>query len=193
MATLVLLFKKIENVDKTKSDTFFSHSKTETTINESDIDDAFESIYSIIILNIQKSLGKCSGRIIDLIIEHNIRISKYNPPAGSSYIKLPKELDHSREELINIENIDDNECFRWSLVRYLNPGYHNQATITKADKKFMKKFDFKCIKFPVKIETFEKLEKVIPSALVFLVIKIRKSIQFMYQKNAVKKNMLICY
>ena len=36
---------------------FFSHSKAEKIINESDIDDAFESVYNTIISNIQKSLG----------------------------------------------------------------------------------------------------------------------------------------
>ena len=30
-----------------------------------------------------------------------------NPLAGSSYIKLPKELDHPRKGLIDIQNIDD--------------------------------------------------------------------------------------
>ena len=56
--TLVLLFKKIESDDKTKYDTFFSHSKVETIINESGIDDVFESIYTTIISNILKSLRK---------------------------------------------------------------------------------------------------------------------------------------
>ena len=41
------------------------------------------------------------------MIEHNNRISKLNPLAGSSYIKLPKELDHPRKGLIDIQNIDD--------------------------------------------------------------------------------------
>ena len=58
VATLVLEFKKIESDDKTKYDTFYSHSKAETIINESDIDDVFESIYNTIISNIQISLGK---------------------------------------------------------------------------------------------------------------------------------------
>ena len=53
--TLVLVLKKIENEDKTKYDTFYSHSKAETIINESDIDDVFESIYTTVISNIQKS------------------------------------------------------------------------------------------------------------------------------------------
>ena len=99
---LVLVLKKIESDDPTKPDTFYSHSKAETIINESDIDDVFESIYTTIISNIQKSLGKGSGWINDSVIEHNINISMYNPLADSSYIKLPKELDHPRKGLINI-------------------------------------------------------------------------------------------
>ena len=34
-----------------------------------------------------------------MVIDHNINVSKYNPLAGSSYIKLPKELDHPRKGL----------------------------------------------------------------------------------------------
>ena len=47
------------------------------------------------------------------------------------------------------------------------------------------------IKFQQKLETFTKSKKRNLSTLVFLVMKIRKNIQFMYQKNAVKKSMLI--
>ena len=97
--------------------------------------------------NIQKSLGKGPDCIIDSVIDHTISISKYNPLAGSSDIKLPKELDHPRKGLINIQNTDDNECFKWCLVRYLNPADRNPARITKADKDFAKKFDFKYISF----------------------------------------------
>ena len=39
--------------------------------NESDIEDVFQSIYTTIISNIQKSLGKGSDCIIDSVIEHN--------------------------------------------------------------------------------------------------------------------------
>ena len=106
------MFKKIESEDKTKYDNFYSSSKSETIINESDIDDVFQSIYTTIITNIQTSLGKGSGWIIDSVIDHAISISKYNPLAESSYIKLPKELDHPRKGLINIQNIVDNECFK---------------------------------------------------------------------------------
>ena len=80
VATLVLVFKKIENEDKTKYDTFYSNSKAEIIINDSDIKDVTS--------NIHKSLGKGSGWIIDSVIDHNISNSKYNPLAGTSYIRF---------------------------------------------------------------------------------------------------------
>ena len=143
MTTLVLVFKKIESEDKTKHDNFYSSSKAEITMNESDIDDVFESTYATIITNIQKCLGKGSGWIIDSVLDHTISISKYNSLAGSSYIKLPKELDHPRKGLINIQNIDDNECFKWCLVRYLILQIITQQELQKLTKIFLKNLTLK--------------------------------------------------
>ena len=61
--------------------------------------------------------------------------------------------------MINIQNTDNTECFKWSIVRYLNLADRNPGRITKADKKFAKKLDFKDIKFPVKIRDIYKSEK----------------------------------
>ena len=57
VTTLVLVFKKAKSEDKTKYDTFYSNSKAKMIVNERNIDDVFQSS------NIQKSLGKYSGRI----------------------------------------------------------------------------------------------------------------------------------
>ena len=71
----------------------------------------------------------------------------YNPLAESSYIKLPKDLDHPRKILINIQCIYDNECFKLCLIRYLNPSDCKQVRITRADKDLTKKLDFKYMTF----------------------------------------------
>ena len=99
----VLIMKQSE--DKTKYDNFYSSSKAEVIINESNIDDVFQWIFTL---------------------------------AGRSYIKFLKEIDHTRKALINIQNTDYNECFKWSIVRYLNPSDHNPRKFTKADKDFTK-------------------------------------------------------
>ena len=46
MTTLFLVFKRIESEDKIKYENFYSSSKVEIIINESDIDDVFQSIYT---------------------------------------------------------------------------------------------------------------------------------------------------
>ena len=89
---LVFELKKIENDFKTKYSNFYSNSKRETIVNQSDINDVFESICSTIISNILKSLRKSSRWIADSVIGRNINVSKYNALADSSYIKLPKKL-----------------------------------------------------------------------------------------------------
>ena len=57
MTTLALELEKIESEDKTKYATFYSNSKTEIIINENDIDDVFESIYTTIISNNYKYIN----------------------------------------------------------------------------------------------------------------------------------------
>ena len=136
MTKLVLVSKKIESEDKRKCDNSYASSKAEIIINESHIDDVFQPIHTIIITGIQISLGKVQAGLLTPYIS----ISKYNPLAASSYIKLPKELDHSRKGLINIQNTHDNECFKWCFVRYLNSSDHNPRRITKDDKDFAKGF-----------------------------------------------------
>ena len=59
--------------------------------------------------------------------------------------------------MINIQNTDDNEYFKPSIARYLNGADRNTARITKADKKFAKKLDFKDMKFPVKITDIQTI------------------------------------
>ena len=76
---------------------FIQAQKAEIIINENDIHNVFQSIFTTIITNTQKSLGEGSGWIIDSVIDHTISISKYNPLAGSSYIQLPIEVDHPRK------------------------------------------------------------------------------------------------
>ena len=92
VTTLNLEFQKIESDDKTVESTFNSNSKAKTIINERDIDNVFESIYSAIISDIQKSLGQGSDWIINSVIDH-----KYKPLSGSIYTKLPKELDNPKK------------------------------------------------------------------------------------------------
>ena len=71
--------------------------------------------------------------------------------------------------LINIQNVD-NECFRWCLVRYLNPVTKNVAKIGNVDITFAKQFNFKgSLKFLFNKKDYTKLKnKIIFSLIVWL-------------------------
>ena len=60
--------------------------------------------------------------------------------------------------MISIPNTDDNECFKWTIVRYLNLADRNPTRITKTDKEFVKNFDFKATNFPVKIKDIHEMK-----------------------------------
>ena len=91
--------------------------------------------------------------------------------------------------MINIQNIGNNECFKWCSGRYFNPTDINQRGITKADKDFAKLLDFKDIKFPVKIKHILKTENNYINISVSGYKK-KENTQSMYQNNVVKKIML---
>ena len=149
MTTLVLEFKKIESDDKAKYSNFYMNPKAETIINESDNDDAFLSIYISIISKIQKFLGKDLSQIIDSVLDQTINISKNKPLSGSSYIELPKNLDHQKTGLINIQNVNDKECFKWCLVGYVYiMQIIIQEEIEKLTKTLQKKLTLKIQNFP---------------------------------------------
>ena len=86
-------------------------------------------------------------------------ISKYDPIAGSSYIKLPKELNHLKKGLFSIQNIDDNQSFKRSLVRYLHHVDYNPRTIRKVAKLYGYKLDSPDIKFQFKVKDIHKIER----------------------------------
>ena len=60
--------------------------------------------------------------------------------------------------MIDIQNIDYNECFKWSIVRYLNQTDHNLRRIVDGAKNLLNNLILNA-KFPVKIRGLQKIEK----------------------------------
>ncbi|GFW62178.1 uncharacterized protein TNCV_1686091 [Trichonephila clavipes] len=44
-----------------------------------------------------------------------LRINKYNPLRGSSYIDLPRRIK-AKKAVINVKNLDHNKCFMWAIL-----------------------------------------------------------------------------
>ena len=60
--------------------------------------------------------------------------------------------------LINVKS-NDNKCFLWCHVRYLNPVEKNPQRITKEDKEMSGKFDNERIKFSFSKKDYCQIER----------------------------------
>ena len=103
-------------------------------------------------------LSEGSGWAISSIDELYINTVVYEPIKGSSYIPLPIEFQHSRKGLVNIEN-EDNECFRWCHIRYLNPQEDHPHRIRKSDRELSEQLNYQGVEFPVATKHYGKIEE----------------------------------
>ena len=100
-----------------------------------------------------------SGWIIDRVDNIAIEICNYEPLAAGSYFKLPEELNHSRKGLINIQNRDDNKCFKWCHVRLINPKKSHPERRTNEDKEIEASLEYSSITFPMDARHYDIVEK----------------------------------
>ena len=108
----------------------YLNSLTKTVINNKfGLDQSFQRI----IYRLENWISNGSGWTVKEIIRQYLNLSFYLPLSGSTYIKLPKELNHPVKGLISIKN-DVNKCFLWCHVRHLNLNGVKLERITKKDK-----------------------------------------------------------
>ena len=154
--TLRVTSKKIAN-DEIVYDTAYFNSKPQTITNQTEIFAALQKTQEEILNMIAQSVANGSNWIIESVDKHYLNIVQYNPTKGSSYIKLPEELQHAMKSLINMKN-EDNQCFRWCHIRHLNPKDTNPQRIKKSDKQYINKLDYSGIEFPVTVKQYNKIE-----------------------------------
>ena len=155
--TLKITFEK-QLGNETTIKTAYFNSKTKTLINENEINEVLQTSRQELMKSIAQWITEGSGWTIKSVDGHYINLTIYKPLKGSSYIQLPTELRNSAKGLINLKN-EDNECFRWCHIRYLNPQEKDSQRIKKDDRQYIKNLDYQGIKFPVTIKQINKIEK----------------------------------
>ena len=110
--------------------TAFFNGRAKTITKANDIEPELSMSRQEILNTIDKWVSEGSGWVINRIDSHYINVTTYQPLNGSSYIELPIELQNPAKGLINVKNKDD-ECFRWSHIRHLNPKRKNSQRIKR--------------------------------------------------------------
>ena len=154
---LKVTFKK-NSKNEIITKTAYFNSKPKTIINKTQITEELQSSKHEILNITAQWISEGSGWTIESVDNHYLNIVQYEPMKGSSYIKLPEELNNPKKGLINLKN-NDNECFRWCHIRYLNPQDGHPQRIKKIDKEYINQLDYSGIEFPVTVKQYNKIEK----------------------------------
>ena len=95
--TLCILLSKVKNSGLTEYRSVYFNSLTKTVIG----DDYFiNECFNEITFRLENWISHRSGWIVHDILSQYLNLSNYIPLSGSTYIKLPKELQHSKNRLI---------------------------------------------------------------------------------------------
>ena len=137
------------------------HSEIEINIAETDENKLLDKMIARIeevLANFQQS---GSNWVFQRIIRLEIHFANWKPIRGSTFIPLPAKIKN-KKAVINIKN-EDNQCFKWCIVRALNPVDKNPNRITKELIEQAKSVNWEGLKFPVDLKQIKIFENNNPS------------------------------
>jgi len=136
-----------------------AHFQTKTIVNleATDESELFNVMVDTIEERIQNFNQQGSNWRFQRVLSLDVHLVDYIPLRGSSYIKLPKFL-RGKKAVINIQNKDDNQCFKWSVLRHLHPCKNHPERLSSL-REYENNLDFTGIEFPVKIDDISTFEK----------------------------------
>lgn len=109
--------------------------------------------------NIEEFQERDSGWTLRQILSLTININKHQPMRGSSYIDLPLSIQ-AKHACLNIQNYDDEECFKWAVLSARFPKNNNPQRVHLYQREeYMVRVNFKGITFPTparQIPIFER-------------------------------------
>ena len=125
-----------------------------------------EEVYAEMVDEIEASIQKMenaqgSGWVFKSIIDIKLYTAEWDPLNAGSYIDLPAHLKN-KKAIINMKNQDD-ECFKWCILRALNPKDNHPERV---DKDLISKQDtlnMKGIKYPVSFRDIDRFESLNPN------------------------------
>ena len=132
------------------------HSNIEINLGQNKL---LNEMFSRINENLANFQRRGSNWVFVSINHLEIHLGNWKPLNGSSYIPLPRKIKN-KGAIINLKN-DDDQCFKWSVTRALNPADHPER-ITKELKDQSKRLNWDGLSFPMDLKQIKIFEKNTP-------------------------------
>ncbi|KAF4529188.1 hypothetical protein B566_EDAN017653 [Ephemera danica] len=154
----------IENVAGEVSPWAFRTSNVEIYL-ATPIDEIITDMFEKIKQKFSERLLDGSGCKLATIEKLLVRTSKNNPLRVSSYLKIPEKFKF-HHALINPYNVNDNECFKWSVCASQHNGPHPERTTNLLQ--YINRFEWEGVRFPTAITDVRKFERINPKVSINL-------------------------
>ena len=136
--------------------TFF-HSETVENLEGTDEREIYDGFMQTIEERIQNFNQRGSNWRFERVLSLDIHFTDFQPLRGSTFLPLPSKIS-TKKAVINMKNNDD-QCFKWSVTRALNPVDVHPERVSKELKDQSQRLDWSGLKFPVKLDQIIIFEK----------------------------------
>ena len=141
---------------------FAFHSKIKLILESTDLNDIYNEMVEEIEEEIQKVQdAEGSGWVFVAVEKLVLHTTRWDPINAGSYIDLPPFLKN-KKAIINMKN-QDNECFKWCVLRALNPKDTNPDRIDNDLKSKQDTLNMQGIKYPVDFRDIDRFESQNPN------------------------------
>ena len=143
-----------------------SHFNSDTVENLEGTDEliVYDTFVQTIEERIQNFNQRGSNWRFERVLFLDVHFTDFIPLRGSTFLPLPKKIT-GKKAVINMKN-DDDQCFKWSVTRALNPVDKKPKRITTEYKEQSERLDWSGLKFPVKLNQIAIFEKTNPQITV---------------------------
>ena len=139
--------------------TFF-HSETVENLEGTDESAVFDRSIQTIEERIQNFNQRGSNWRFQRVLSLDVHFTDFQLLRGSTFLPLPSKIS-TKKAVINMKNNDD-QCFKWSVVRALNPVDIHPERVSKELKDQSERLVWSGLKFPVKLDQIVVFEQLNP-------------------------------
>ena len=137
---------------------FAFHSKIKLVLEGTDLNEIYDEMKDEIEEEIQKvQEAEGSGWKYEKVIKLVLHTTRWDPINAGSYIDLPPALKN-KNAIINMKNQDE-ECFKWCVLRALNPKDNHPERVDKDLKSKVETLNMQGMRYPVNFRDIDRFEQ----------------------------------
>ena len=137
---------------------FAFHSKIKLVLEGTDLNEIYDEMKDEIEEALQKvQEAEGSGWKYEKVIKLVLHTTRWDPINAGSYIDLPPALKN-KNAIINMKNQDE-ECFKWCVLRALNPKNKNAERVDKDLKSKVETLNMQGMRYPVNFRDIDRFEQ----------------------------------